>query len=39
MGIPFSLIAKAVELAAWVFVTVRSSGGTPVDGSELVSMQ
>jgi hypothetical protein len=38
MGIPFSLIAKAVELAARVFVTVRSSGSTSVDGSELVSM-
>jgi hypothetical protein len=39
MGISFSLIAKAVELAAKVFVTVRDSGtDTSADNSDLVSM-
>lgn len=39
MGISFSLIAKAVELAAKVFVTVRdSSNGTTADNPDLVSM-
>jgi len=39
MGISFSLIARAVELAAKVFVTVRDSGdGTAADNSDLVTM-